>query len=89
MGVLDYLLRVRLLVLARPARALPRLPAPPARPFTTGTWSSSLLDRPTTEYLCPAGHGSLSVSDMDVSGAHSAEWTDMDDAWRDLFAAGD
>jgi uncharacterized membrane protein len=52
-------------------------------PVTIGSWSSLILDRPATEYVCPAGHGVLFVSEA----LHDADqWTVLDDSWRDLFA---
>ena len=52
-------------------------------PVRLGSWSSLILDRPATEYVCPAGHGVLFVSEA----LHDADqWTVLDDSWRDLFA---
>lgn len=53
-------------------------------PVTLGSWSSLLLDRPATEYVCPAGHGVLLISEA----LHDDDrWTVLDESWRDLFAA--
>ena len=54
-----------------------RMPAP------IGVWSSSILDRPITEYVCPAGHGALIVAGTGDAPDH---WTVLDKSWQDLFA---
>ena len=51
-------------------------------PVSIGSWSSLILDRPTTEYVCPAGHGALVVSEALHDPDH---WTVFDDSWHDLF----
>jgi hypothetical protein len=52
---------------------------------TLGSWSSSLLDPVTTEFVCERGHGSLAMPETDASSAERDRWTGMDDSWRDLF----
>ena len=54
-----------------------RMPAP------MGVWSSSILDQPITEYVCPAGHGALIVAGTGDAPDH---WTVLDKSWQDLFA---
>ncbi len=54
-----------------------RMPAP------IGVWSSSILDQPITEYVCPAGHGALVVAGTGDAPDH---WTVLDETWQDLFA---
>jgi hypothetical protein len=51
-------------------------------PVSIGSWSSLILDRPTTEYVCPKGHGALVVSEALHDPDH---WTVFDDSWHDLF----
>ncbi len=62
-----------------------RCPACMARlrmPVPIGSWSSLILDRPATEYVCPAGHGALFVSEA----LHDPnQWTRFDESWKDLF----
>ena len=53
-----------------------RMPAP------IGVWSSSIFDQPSTEYMCPAGHGALVIAG--TGNAHD-HWTVLDESWRDLF----
>ena len=51
-------------------------------PVPIGCWSSLILDRPATEYVCPAGHGVLFVSEA----LHDpSQWTVLDESWHDLF----
>jgi hypothetical protein len=51
-------------------------------PVSIGSWSSLILDRPTTEYVCPKGHGALVVSEALHDPDH---WTVFDESWRELF----
>jgi hypothetical protein len=51
-------------------------------PAPIGTWSSALLDQPATEYVCPAGHGTLYVAETGNAPTH---WTVLDESWQDLF----
>ncbi len=52
-------------------------------PVPIGSWSSLILDRPATEYVCPSGHGALFVSEA----LHDPnQWTEFDESWQDLFA---
>lgn len=53
------------------------------KPVSIGVWSSQILDQPATEYLCPAGHGTLYVSETGNAPDH---WTVLDESWQDLFA---
>jgi hypothetical protein len=52
------------------------------KPVPIGVWSSQILDQPATEYLCPAGHGTLYVAETGNAPAH---WTLFDESWHDLF----
>lgn len=52
-----------------------------ALPVTIGSWSS-VLDPVTTELLCDAGHGALSLPETESG---SGRWTGMDSSWSDLF----
>ena len=56
-----------------------------ALPVTLGSWSSSLLDPVTTEFVCERGHGSLAMPETAASSAERDRWTEMDESWRDLF----
>jgi hypothetical protein len=54
-----------------------RMPAP------IGLWSSCIFDQPTTEYMCPLGHGALCVAETENAEDY---WIDLDESWRELFA---
>jgi hypothetical protein len=51
-------------------------------PVTLGSWAS-VFDPPTTELLCPDGHGSLSVLEAEAEAAD--RWIALDSSWRSLF----
>lgn len=59
-----------------------------AMPVRFGSSSSVILDRPGVEFLCPLGHGSLSIPDSVVHGAEPASWTAFDESWSGCFAQG-
>ena len=54
-------------------------------PVASGTWSSLVLDRPRTEYICPYGHGTLYVPGTRLLDLDSVNWTSHQDMWRELF----
>jgi hypothetical protein len=45
------------------------------------------LGRPHLEYICPYGHGTLKVAELQISGLEPAEWTENGDMWEELAAA--
>ncbi|HZT30957.1 MAG TPA: ABC transporter permease [Bryobacteraceae bacterium] len=53
-------------------------------PVPTGSWSTPLLDRPGTEYICPFGHGKVNVASVRLFGIEPARWTYYLDFWREL-----
>lgn len=54
-------------------------------PVTRGTWSRAFLfDKPHTEYICPFGHGTLKVPDLQISGKEPTDWAEHQDMWREL-----
>src|SRR5215472_16202673 len=59
-------------------------------PVETGSWSRMLqFGRPEIEYICTYGHGKLNVSEVQISGAESPEWTPRrNDFWSELAGAG-
>jgi hypothetical protein len=54
-------------------------------PVNSGRWSSLVLDRPRTEYICPYGHGTLYVPGTRLLDIDALNWTSHDDIWRELF----
>jgi hypothetical protein len=59
-------------------------------PIETGSWGYMLqLGRPRIEYICPYGHGTLNVEEVQISGKVQPEWTEHGDMWDELFAGQD
>lgn len=57
-------------------------------PVESGLWSSLVLDRPRTEFICPYGHGTLYVPGTKLLDLDSINWTSNHDMWRELFDDG-
>jgi len=58
-------------------------------PVETGSWGFMLqLGRPRIEYICPYGHGTLNIEELQISGKVQPQWTKHGDIWAELFAAG-
>lgn len=54
-------------------------------PVGTGSWSHMLLlGRPKTEYICPFGHGTLKVADLQITGRENPDWQPHEDIWTEL-----
>jgi hypothetical protein len=55
-------------------------------PLETGSWPSMLLlGMPRTEYICPYGHGTLRMPEVQISGRESPDWeAHGDDIWKEL-----
>jgi hypothetical protein len=53
-------------------------------PLATGSWKHVLLSRPRTEYICPYGHGTLKVEDLQITGRSGPEWQANEDMWKEL-----
>jgi hypothetical protein len=55
-------------------------------PLETGSWTSMLLaGKPQTEYICPYGHGTLKMPEVQISGHESPDWEPNDeDIWKEL-----
>jgi hypothetical protein len=60
-------------------------------PITAGSWGQMLQrGRPRIEYICPYGHGTLKVPDLQISGMETADWKRHDDdIWKELVSAGE
>ena len=41
-------------------------------PILTGDWTHILLGPPRTEYICPFGHGTLKVDEVQITGHQAA-----------------
>lgn len=55
-------------------------------PIARGSWTHVLLGPPRTEYICPYGHGTLNVSELQIGGPHPPDWQAHEDIWKELFS---
>lgn len=53
-------------------------------PVESGLWSSLVLDRPHTDYICPYGHGTLYVPGTKLLDLDALNWTPNGDFWNEL-----
>jgi hypothetical protein len=55
-------------------------------PIKTGSWGNIvMLGRPTTEMICPFGHGTLYIEDLQITGRRYPDWQPHDDnIWKEL-----
>jgi len=55
-------------------------------PVASGSWGNILrLGRPHTEWICPFGHGTLSIDDLHLTGSENPAWEPHDgDIWKEL-----
>ena len=54
-------------------------------PVSTGSWGRTLLGRPRTERICPYGHGTLTIEDLQITGRQLPDWHPHDgDIWKEL-----
>ena len=59
-------------------------------PIATGSWTYVLqLGRPRTEYICPYGHGTLKVEELQITGHSEPDWQPHEDIWKELLALED
>jgi hypothetical protein len=55
-------------------------------PIAKGSWTHILLSPPRTEYICPYGHGTLKVPELQLGGPHPNDWEPHEDMWKELFS---
>jgi hypothetical protein len=56
-------------------------------PILTGSWTHILMGRPRTEYICPYGHGTLKVEELQITGHQEPDWEPHDeDIWKELYS---
>ncbi|MEP7354599.1 MAG: hypothetical protein ABI824_15335 [Acidobacteriota bacterium] len=55
-------------------------------PVTTGSWKNVLFSRPRTEYICPYGHGTLKIEDLQITGHSEPDWEANEDIWKELIS---
>jgi hypothetical protein len=55
-------------------------------PVATGSWGNILtIGRPQTEWICPFGHGTLRIYDLQITGKEAPDWKRHDDdIWKEL-----
>ena len=55
-------------------------------PIARGSWGHMVIfGRPTTEWICPFGHGTLSIDELQITGRQSPDWQPHgDDIWKEL-----
>ena len=55
-------------------------------PISRGSWTHVLLGRPQTEYICPFGHGTLMVEELQITGHQAPDWQPHEDIWKELYS---
>jgi hypothetical protein len=55
-------------------------------PVATGSWGHIVLfGQPRTEYICPYGHGTLSIAELQIAGRELPDWQPHhDNIWKEL-----
>ena len=55
-------------------------------PVNSGSWGHLVtFGRPRTELICPFGHGTLSIEELQITGRHFPDWQPHDDdIWKEL-----
>ncbi|HEX4166148.1 MAG TPA: hypothetical protein VHZ55_11800 [Bryobacteraceae bacterium] len=55
-------------------------------PVRRGSWGNMVVfGRPQTELICPFGHGTLSIEELQITGRQSPDWQPHDDnIWKEL-----
>lgn len=54
-------------------------------PVAEGHWHHVLLGPPRTSYVCVFGHGTLRVSELNITGKNPAAWEEHEDIWTELY----
>jgi hypothetical protein len=55
-------------------------------PLSTGSWGNMVVfGRPRTEWICPYGHGTLSIEELQITGRQAPDWQPHDgNIWKEL-----
>jgi hypothetical protein len=55
-------------------------------PLRKGSWGNMVIrGRPQTEWICPFGHGTLSIEELQITGRQPPDWQPHDDdIWKEL-----
>ena len=58
-------------------------------PVATGSWGrATLFGRPKMEYICPYGHGTMNIAQLQITGRETPEWDEHGDMWKELESIG-
>lgn len=58
-------------------------------PVATGSWDKAILfSRPQLEWICPYGHGTMNVPQVQLIGREDIEWDEHQDMWKELESIG-
>ena len=57
-------------------------------PVTSGGWNQWLMGPPRTDYICPYGHGTLRIPEVNIGGTADPNWKPIDDMWKELEELG-
>lgn len=56
-------------------------------PVESGSWPNSfLIGPPRMEYICPYGHGTLKLPELQITGKEKADWQEHGDYWDELIS---
>ena len=55
-------------------------------PVLKGSWTHVLVGAPRTEYICPYGHGTLKVAELQITGHQNPDWEPHEDIWKELYS---
>jgi hypothetical protein len=59
-------------------------------PVATGAWEHVLfIGTPRMEYICPYGHGTLKVAELQITGMENPDWQPHEDIWKELYSLAD
>lgn len=58
-------------------------------PVQTGSWEHVLFGAPRTEYICPYGHGTLKIAELQITGHQPPDWQPHEDYWKELLSLED
>ncbi len=55
-------------------------------PLSAGSWGNMVIfGRPRTEWICPYGHGTLIIDELQITGRQAPDWRPHDDnIWKEL-----
>jgi hypothetical protein len=55
-------------------------------PIHRGSWTHVLFGAPRTEYICPYGHGTLNIAELQITGHQQPDWQPHEDMWKELLS---